>query len=180
MATHERYPLSIRLLHWLMALMIITMLAIGLYMANLPDDAPNKYDLYPLHKSFGMIVMALVLIRIPARLLASIPTPHEGLKNWEVSLSHIVHGLLYLAMLTMTLSGYFMNSTFLHAQGIDMFGLFTVPDITAKSEYWNGITHEIHEIGAFSFIGLLVLHIAGVVKHRFIDGPGHDVLKRML
>ncbi|MBL4609025.1 MAG: cytochrome b/b6 domain-containing protein, partial [Pseudomonadales bacterium] len=88
--------------------------------------------------------------------------------------------LLYVAMICMPLSGYFMSSTYPHSQGIDIFGLFSVPDITDKSEYWSGIFHEIHEICVFSLIGLLILHIAGVVKHRFIDGPEINVLKRML
>ncbi|MBL4607369.1 MAG: cytochrome b/b6 domain-containing protein [Pseudomonadales bacterium] len=93
MENEERYPLIIRLLHWVMAMTILTMLCNGLYMANIPDDAADKYDLYPTHKAFGMFVMAMIFIRIPARLMASIPSSHLGLKSWEITLSHIVHGL---------------------------------------------------------------------------------------
>ena len=80
----------------------------------------------------------------------------------------------------MTFSGYFMNSTYAYVEGVDMFGLFTIPDITPKSEYWNGIAHLVHEFFAWSFIVLLVSHLAGVFKHRVLDGKEHDVLKRMV
>ena len=180
MNTQTKYPLIIRLLHWSMSLIIITMLCVGLYMANIPDDAANKYDLYPLHKAFGFIVLTLLLVRIAARILSSIPSPQKGLKSWEIKLSHAVHGLIYVAMLTMTLSGYFMSSTYPYSHGLDIFGLFTIPDITSKNEQWSGIFLQIHEVTAFIFIILLVLHIAGALKHRFIDGPEQDVLKRML
>ncbi|MBV1873547.1 MAG: cytochrome b [Gammaproteobacteria bacterium] len=180
MNTQTKYPLIIRLLHWGMGLIIVTLLCVGLYMASIPDDAANKYNLYPLHKAFGFIVLTLLLVRLPARILTTTPSPQTGLKTWEIKLSHAVHGLIYLAMFTMTFSGYLMSSTFPYSHGLDIFGLFTIPDITSKSEQWSGIFHEIHEITAFLFITLLILHIAGALKHRFIDAPEQDVLKRML
>ena len=175
-----KYPLSIRVLHWLMAFIVMTLIGVGFYMANLPDDAANKYDLYPLHKAFGFIVLILFLIRFPARLKGPIPEAAEGLKQWEVKLSHLIHIVLYLSMFSMAVSGYFMNSTFPYVQGLDLFGLVTVPDITAKSEYWNDITHTIHSVSAYLLTGSLILHLAGVVKHRFFDERAQDVLKRMV
>lgn len=177
---NAKYPLAMRTMHWISGLMIMTLLAIGFFMADIPDDATNKYDLYPYHKAFGMIVLCMVLIRLPLRFKGPLPAPADGLTVWEQYLSHWVHILLYIAMFAMTFSGYFMSSTFEHAHGISMFGLFTVPDITSKSEYWSGIFHTIHHYGAWSFVALLGLHIAGVIKHRFIDAEGNDVLKRMI
>ncbi len=179
-ATTQKYSKPMRVLHWVTAMIIMTLLAVGTYMAGIDPDASDKYDLYPLHKAFGMIALLLVLVRLPVRLKSELPAPLLGLKKWEHTLSHLVHLGLYGAMLSMTLSGYFMNSTFPYVTGIDMFGLFTVPDITPKSEYWNGICHEIHGFTAWAFAVLLTLHLAGVAKHRFMDDKENDVLPRMM
>lgn len=175
-----KYPLLMRILHWVIGLMIISLLAVGFFMADIPDDAPNKYDLYPLHKAFGFIVLILVLGRILVRVISKVPALPQSLAAWEVKLSHIVHILLYIAMITMTWSGYLMSSFFPHSQGLDLFGIVTVPDLVEKSEEWSGFFHEIHGYCAWFFVALLVFHIAGVIKHRFFDAKESDVLKRMM
>ena len=180
MTSATKYPLALRVLHWLMAALILGLIAVGFYMADLPADAADKYDLYPTHKALGFIVLVLLLLRIPSRLKGPIPKLPTGLAQWESALSHSIHGLLYLGMIAMTVSGYLMSSTYLHSDGLDIFGLFTVPDLTSKSEYWNGIFHTIHEWSAWAISGALVLHLAGVIKHRFVDAPERDVLQRMM
>ena len=176
----EKYSPPLRVLHWLTAVTIMALLVVGFYMADIDPDAPDKYALYPLHKSFGFVALLLVMLRLPVRLKGPVPAPASWLQNWEKQLSHVVHILLYAAMLTMVWSGFFMNSTFQYGTGLEVFGLFTVPDVTPKSEYWNGIAHTFHSVGAWSFVVLLVLHLGGVFKHRVLDGKEKDVLKRMV
>ncbi len=176
----SKYPVTLRALHWLLALIIIGDLVVGLYMAGIDPDAADKYALYPWHKQLGFLALLLVLIRLPVRLRGPIPAAPAGLMSWEVVASHLVHRLLYLSMLVMPLSGYLMNSTFPYAEGMAFFGLFTVPDITGKSEFWNGIFHSVHSAAAWVLIASLVLHIAGALKHRYLDAPENDVLGRML
>ena len=178
--TVEKYSKPMRFLHWSTAMLIMTLLAVGFYMADIDPQASDKYDLYPWHKAFGMIALMLVMIRLPVRAKGKVPAPSAGLQKWEHNLSHLVHIGLYLAMVSMTMSGYFMNSTYQYVSGVDMFGLFTVPDITAKSEYWNEICHEIHSFTAWAFLVLLSLHLAGVAKHRLMDDKENDVLTRMI
>lgn len=169
-----------RYLHWLSGLIILSLLIMGFYMADIPDAAPDKYLFYPWHKSFGMIALLLVLIRLPVRWRGPLPDSAPGLQAWENRLSHLIHLLLYVAMLLMTSSGYLMSSYYPHSEGIPMFGLFTIPDITGKSEFISGYLHSVHETGAWSFVILLSLHIAGALKHRVLDKPGSDVLPRMI
>ena len=176
----DKYSAPLRVLHWLTAVTIMTLLVVGFYMADIDPDAADKYALYPLHKSFGMVALLLVMLRLPVRFKGPVPEAANWLQNWEKKLSHVVHVLLYVAMLTMTWSGFLMNSTFPYVNGVEIFGLFTVPDITPKSEYWNDIAHTFHSVGAWSFVVLLTLHLGGVFKHRVLDGPDKDVLKRML
>ena len=175
-----KYSLSLRILHWLMAAMILGLVVIGFYMANIPSDAADKYDLYPLHKAFGFIILLMFVLRFISRLKGPLPQSPTGLANWEQRLSHFVHITLYLSMFSMAVSGFFMNSTYPHVQGLDIFGLFTVPDITDKSEYWNDITHTIHSVSAYVLSASLVLHLAGVIKHRYFDAQENDVLQRMI
>ena len=175
-----KYSLALRLLHWAMAALIIGLLAVGFYMADIPEQAANKYDLYPLHKAFGFVVLMLVLVRIGTRLRSTIPAPPSGLQGWEVKLSHAVHLLLYLSMFSIALSGYLMSSFYVHGHGIDLFGLITLPDLTGKSEQWSGFFHSIHTLSAYTLVGSLLLHLAGVVKHRLLDAAENDVLGRMV
>lgn len=175
-----KYPLLLRVLHWSTGLIILGLLIVGFYMADIPEQAVDKYTLYPMHKAFGMIALLLVLVRLPARWRGPIPQSAPALRAWEAKLSHLVHILLYPAMLAMTISGYFMSSYYPHAHDLDMFGLFTIPDITAKSEQMSGLFHSIHSTAAWSMVVLLSLHIAGVLKHRFLDTVESDVLPRMI
>jgi len=176
----EKYSKPLRVLHWITAMTIMVLLVVGFYMADIDSNAADKYDLYPVHKAFGMIALLLVMLRLPVRAKGPVPAPAQGLLKWEHQLSHWVHIGLYVAMISMTWSGYLMSSTYAYVDGVDIFGLFTVPDITSKSEFWNGIFHQIHSITAWSFVVLLSLHLAGVAKHRLLDNHENDVLKRMI
>lgn len=176
----SKYSLTIRVLHWSMAAIIVGELAVGLYMTQLDGSAPNKYDLYPLHKEFGVLALLLLVWRIPSRLRTGAPDFPSSLTKSEVNLAKIGHISLYACMLLMTVSGYLMNSTYSGSDGIDFFGLMTFPDVTPKSELWNGIMHYVHTYTAYAFIAILCLHMAAVIKHRYFDSKDSDVLRRML
>lgn len=160
-------------------MIIIGELALGLYMTQLDGSAPNKYDLYPLHKEFGVLALLLLFWRTSSRLRTGVPDLPSSLTKAEISLAKIGHVALYACMLLMTISGYLMNSTYSGSKGIDFFGLLTFPDVTGKSEFWNGIMHYVHTYTAYAFIAILCLHIAAVIKHRYFDSQNSDVLKRM-
>ncbi|WP_438465677.1 cytochrome b [Marinomonas sp. PE14-40] len=176
----KKYPLGLRLVHWVSALTIIFLLVVGIYMADLDPDAANKYDFYPIHQSFGILAMVLITARIFFRKKGPIPAPATGLKQWELMLSKWAHRLLYLCMVLMPLSGYLMTSTYAYSDGIDMFGLFTVPDITSKSELWTGVFHQVHSLTSWLLVFILAAHVLGVIKHKLFDGKESDVLSRMV
>lgn len=169
------YPLSMRILHWLIGFAIIALIAVGLYMGGLEDNDPNRGALYTLHKATGFTVLYLVAIRVIVRLKSILPPLPAGISHREGQLAHGVHMLLYVMMFVMPLSGVMMSNAFGH--GIDYYGLFFIPPFIAENREIGGIAHEIHEYGWWVLAGLLVLHIAGVIKHRFVDK--HDVLHRM-
>lgn len=172
-ARPERYTPIAQLLHWLMAALILGQLAVGLYMKGLPLT-PTKFEIYQMHKSFGLAILLLVLVRLSWRLTHR-PPVLSNVPAWEKGIAHATHWTLYLLMLALPLSGWYFSD----AEGYhpSLFGL-PVPILAtagaANGHFWE----EFHEIGAFILAGLVGLHIAAALKHHFFDKD--NVLLHML
>lgn len=173
-----KYHLTSRILHWLMSLLIFGLLGLGIYMADfLPSDATNKFQIYDLHKSFGVMVLILVFIRIFNRFLHPAPTLPQGLPAIEKFASHVAHILLYVLMLVIPLSGYLMSNSYgfaVHFFTIEM------PNLISTNPQIGRIFAKTHKFAAYGLIATIGLHVGGALKHRFFDKPENDVLKRML
>ncbi len=173
-----KYHISAHILHWFMALLIFTLLGLGIYMTDfLPSDAPNKFAIYDLHKSLGAMVLVLVFIRIINRFLHTAPGLPQGLPAIEKIASHTVHAALYALMIIVPLSGYLMSNSY--GFPVHFFSI-TLPNLIAAKPEMGKIFAETHEIAAYTLIAAIGLHIGGALKHRFFDKPENDVLKRML
>ncbi len=177
METRSHYHPYLKLIHWLMALCILGMIASGWYMEGLPREHELKWTIYDLHKSFGVTVIGLFMYRVMLRLFTAIPKTPEGIKTYEKKLSHLVHFLLYGLMIAVPISGYVMSDA--GDYGVKWFG-FVLPDFIIKNKEIGGIAHEIHEIAPYVLLGLVGLHIAGALKHRFFEPRENDVLGSML
>ncbi len=179
MNSAQGYGLVSKALHWLIALLILTLIGVGMYMSELDKDAPQRLQIYGLHKAFGVTVLALVLLRVAWIKLSAGPRLPAGLRHWENILSRVVKVLLYMLMLLTPVAGYLMSNA--AGKPISWFGVFDMPVLLAENEQWREILGELHEVFAFSMLGLVGLHVAGALKHRFVDkDPSLDVLKRML
>jgi cytochrome b561 len=176
-----RYSLSLRLLHWVRAALILGLIAVGYTMTTIPDSYSFKFSvLYPQHKQFGVLVWCIVVVQIAIRSRSTLPQPPAGLKPWERVLSHGVHKAMLLLAFCVPLFGFTLSSTYSHSDGVKFFGL-VIPEFLPKNDGVSAIFSLLHEIGAYSLLGLVVLHVAGVVKHRFFDRDrSNDVLGRML
>lgn len=173
----EKYNLSLRLLHWLMAVLAIGLIASGWYMESLPREATDKFALYPWHKSFGVTLFLLLIVRVIIRFTSKIPATPAKLAPWEKLLTSAAHFLLYALMLLVPLSGIIMSD----AGGHSVNFFFTSFDIMATDKPLAGQARGLHGILPYLLLGVVVLHIAGALKHRFFDkDPEVDVLKRML
>ena len=160
--------------HWVVALMMVGLLALGYYMSGL-EGSPFKYGLYGWHKSFGILVLALAVLRLSWRFYQGAP---EGLgthQRWEKILSKVTHVVLYLAIFAMPLSGWLMSSAGGH--GVKFFGLFKMPDLIAKNKALGGVFNQTHEILGYVILAAMILHLAGALKHHFIDAD--ETIKRM-
>ena len=175
-----KYPVLLRVLHWLMAAIIVGMLAAGLFMVRMPDRVPAKFDLfYPYHKSFGLLVLLLVFVRLAVRKSAPIPALPAGLANWEVTTSKFAHVAFYVLLFVVPLMGYALSSSYTQSDGIVFFGAL-LPELLPKNDANFEIFRLCHRILAYCLLGLIVVHVAAALKHRLFDrDKDADVLSRM-
>lgn len=177
----ERYSLPMRLLHWLRAILLLGLVALGWYMTSLPDTVPHKFALlYPNHKQFGVLAFIVTCVALLVRLRSHVPEPPAGLARWEALLSHVTHRALYALALIVPLMGYAMSSSFTQSDGVPFF-IGDLPELLPKNDAAFAVFQWLHKVLAFTLLGLAMLHILGALKHRFFDRTRDtDVLRRML
>jgi cytochrome b561/polyisoprenoid-binding protein YceI len=172
----SRYTAVAIALHWAIAALIIFMIWLGWNM----EDNETRYQL---HKSIGITILLLTVMRVAWRMLNPPPALPSGMKLLEARASHYVHVGLYALMILMPLLGWALVSTAKLQVPTVLFGTISWPDIPFLSGLrGNKPVHEVietlHSKGAWVIIGLLVLHVAGALKHEF--SPEEGVLKRMI
>ena len=165
--------LTIRL-HWLIAVGMIGSLAFGIYLDEFAASA-NKGSLIGLHKSVGVIVLLLALVRLVNTAKQGLPTPLSESAAWQLSAAKVTHILLLAGTLFMPISGVMMS-----VGGGYPVGVFGLPLIPAgdENEMLSQIGHAVHGVGANIMIAAVLLHVAGAVKHSLIDKDG--TMARML
>lgn len=173
--TQKQYTLLAIGLHWWIALLIFIAFPLGIYMHDLPFS-PTKLKLFSWHKWLGVTVFLFVVLRIYWRLRHSPPALPDSLANWQKLVTHVVHGLLYLLMVAIPLSGWLMSS----AKGFQtvLFGVLPIPDLLSKDKELGNILAIVHRTLNFSFLALVVMHVLAALKHHFIDKD--VILSRML
>lgn len=171
----QKYNPAIRVLHWAMALVILTLVAVGWYMTDLPKEDPNRMAIYGYHKAFGVLVLLLLAARVGSRLIFKAPALPDAIKPAERKLAHLGHFALYLLMLGVPLSGIIMSNAF--GYPASFFGI-PLPFIVEKNEELGKFFREIHGIVPYVLLGLVALHVAGVVKHKIVEKI--NLLTRMI
>lgn len=170
----DRYSRTAIVLHWLIALMIFTSFPLGVYMVELPLS-PRKLQLYSYHKWLGITILTLVLVRIGWR-LAHRPPPMPAMPRWQALAAHGIHGLLYLLMVAVPLSGWLMSS----ALGFQVvwFGVLPLPDLVGKDKALGELLKAVHLTLNVSLLTLVVVHLGAALQHQFLLRDG--LLQRML
>ena len=180
----KKYPLSIRLLHWMRALLVLGLIGCGWYMTGLPEsDMDTSSFLYPNHKQFGVLVWLLALVHLAMRWRyeASMPRVPLGLAPWEKWFSHVIHRLLIALTLLVPLLGYALSSSFTQSDGVPFFFVSHIPELLPKNDAAFAVFQTLHKYAAYALLACIALHVAGALKHRLQDKGGKtDVLPRML
>ncbi len=165
-----------KLLHWTIALLVIGLLGVGLFMIDMPLS-PDKVRIYALHKSVGVTVLALMLLRITWRSSErQRPALPFGMPAWERMAAHASHALLYVALLVMPLSGWLFNSAANFP--LQWFGWFSLPSLAAPDPALKALARSVHHWTAYALIGLVSLHVLAALKHHWFDRD--ETLRRML
>ena len=161
-----RYTTPAIVLHWLVALLIFVAFPLGLYMADLPLS-PDRLKLYSYHKWMGITILMLVALRVVWRLTHTPPPLPNDMARWERWASQIVHGLLYLLILAIPLSGWLMSS----AKGFQTvwFGVLPLPDLVGKDKALGEVLADVHATLNYVMLTLVVLHVAAAFKHHFFE-----------
>jgi cytochrome b561 len=169
----ERYGRTAVVLHWLVALLIFTALVLAWVLPR--RNAPGYDTLLELHKSVGMVVLAVVVPRLLWKLRNPV-APAAGLTPIEARLSTLTHWALYAVMLVIPLTGYLFASA--EGQHLDFFGLFTAASPMATDRTVSRAFEFVHKAGQNVVYVIVGLHVLAALYHHFVKRDG--VLRRML
>lgn len=174
--TATDYGLVAIVLHWLIAIAVVGLFALGLWISDL-----EYYDAWyqrgpALHKGLGVLLFITVAVRLLWRWGNVGPRPEPSHSAWERLLARITHAALYVLLFATMIAGYLISTA--DGRPVDVFGLFTVPATLSGLKNQEDVAGEVHEVLAFTLIGLSTLHALAAVKHHFVDRD--RTLKRML
>lgn len=186
MTNPTRYSLVAIILHWVIALLIIGQIIGGLVMVRvLGDGSSLKFELYQHHKSFGLTILFLSMIRLGWRLAHRPPALPEGMAGWERAGARFSHIAFYALMIGVPLGGWAVVSASPFAASVPtyIFGVIPWPHLPffENVEDRQALTEQLaqfHEWFALSIVALLVLHVGAALKHHYIEKD--DVLTRMI
>ena len=163
-----RYGAPAILLHWLLALMIVGAFGVGLYMADL-QVSPSRLKLYNNNKWAGVTILALSALRLLWRLTHR-PPADVAMPAWQARASHATHGLLYALFFIVPLVGWAYSSA--AGYPIVWFGVLPLPDFVPVDKALAEAIKPWHERSAMLMAALVLLHVAGALKHQLIDRDG--------
>lgn len=160
--------------HWTIAALIVVNMIIGLFHDGFGEA---KGFWMAQHKAIGLTVLILSVGRLGWRFTHRPPPPLASHAKWERMLAKVTHTLLYALMIGIPLTGWLMTSAG-SGKPVNMFGLFSIPPLVGPDKEAAGIYSDRHEMLAFVMIGLWALHVAGALKHHFLDRD--TTLSRMI
>jgi cytochrome b561 len=169
------YPATSKWLHWLVAASVLIMIPIGIAMVRV-GQGPLQNTLYNLHKSFGVLILGLMIARLINRIIVGAPAPAQGLARWQRAVSSATHGLLYVLLILQAIGGWLANSAY--GAPTPFFGLFELPSLRGKDQAFAEQIFGMHRIFGFVIAGLAAMHIAAALQHYFLVKD--RVLQRML
>ncbi len=181
----QSYGSLAKLLHWITAALVFSMIALGLYMTQEGLELGERFQLYQLHKSIGVTVLAITVVRLIVRQINGVPALPAHIHGWERIAAHSAHGALYALLIAMTLTGWAMVSVAAFSVPTMLYGVIPWPHIpflaalsTEDKKAAEAVFQQTHEIFAYSLAVLIGVHVAAALRHALILKDG--VMSRML
>lgn len=165
MATPKNWSLGLIIIHWVTALVVIGMFAVGVWMVDLTYYSEWYRTAPHWHKSTGLILAAVTLARLLMRTRTQ--RPERFGSSVERILSSLGHAGIYALLIAIFVSGYLISTA--DGRGIEVFNWFTVPGAGELFTEQSDIAGEVHEYAAYGLIGLVVIHALAAFKHHFIS-----------
>lgn len=173
--TAERWGWAFLLMHWLTALWVVGLFALGYWMVGL-DYYDDWYRRAPfIHKSLGVLLAGLILLRLLWRGFNAIPRALPA-AAWQRWLARVTHALLYVLLCVCIASGYFISTA--DGSAIDVFGWFSVPGWPLGMAQQEELAGQVHEVSTWALVILAALHALAALKHHVFDRD--ETLRRML
>jgi cytochrome b561 len=174
-SARERWDGFARLLHWSIALLVFVQIPLG-WTASAWPLSPAKLDLFVWHKSLGVLVLALMAVRIFWRTTHRPPAWPQGMARLERTAARLTHACLYLVLILLPLTGWVVNS----AAGVPfaIFRLLPLPSIVTPDEELATAVARIHLGLSLALAALIVLHVGAALRHHFVLRD--TILRRML
>ncbi|MBW3696232.1 cytochrome b [Vibrio sp. T187] len=170
----KNYNAVSRMFHWLSALAIFGLFGVGLWMVDLTYYSEWYKTAPHWHRSVGIILAVVTIARYVWKSVTASPKV-EG-KPYEVVAAKIVHGVMYLTMILIFVSGYLISTS--DGRGIEVFDWFTVPGAGELFENQSDLAGSIHYYAAWGLIIMAVTHALAAIKHHIIDKD--DTLRKMI
>jgi cytochrome b561 len=174
--TRQQFGLVAKLIHWLMALLFLGLIWLGWYMVRLGYYDPWSQDSLIVHKSLGLVVLALALFKLLWLLISPTPEPLPTLNQWQHKSSKLVHWILFLCMFVIPITGYVISTS--EGAAIPIFNWFDVPALFVADNSARDVAIDTHYYVAYAILAVVGVHAGAAFKHQFIDRDG--TLKRML
>lgn len=162
-------------LHWFLAALIFAQLVLG-KVAEETATSPQKFDLFVWHKSIGISILLLVLVRVFWRWRNTPPVAPTGIGVWERRAAQFGHGLLYLLMIAVPVSGWWVSDT--SKIPFRMFWSIPVPDLIEANRVASELASDIHEFLIQLMLLVIIGHVLAALRHHFI--LRNETLSRML
>ena len=162
-----RYRPVVVAIHWITAAFVLTQIYLGFAFGSFPKGSAERAELFGWHKTVGVTILILALIRLAVRLMNPPPPFPAELAKWERAFAVWSHRAFYGLIIALPLTG--LSAVSKGGPTTQIIGGLTVPTVPLPA------LGELHEPLVFATIALLVLHVAGALKHQFIDrGPSAD------
>lgn len=158
-----RYGRTVRVLHWLIAILLLGQFAFGWWLGEIPRNTPTRGYFVNLHKSAGIIIGLLILLRIYWRLRHSPPPLPAFMVRWQQRLATVSHHALYACMLVMPLSGYMASNFSRH--GVKFFNAVTLSPWGPDDKLVYAVLNQVHKTTAVLLLALVVLHVLAALWH---------------
>ena len=169
MLPSQRYTRTAIFLHWLIAVAVIVQFSWGWWMQDIPKQPVGpRVDAFNLHKSVGLTILALMCVRVVWRWRHPAPAL-PALPQWQSSLAHINHMILYAALFVMPVAGY-LGSVF-SGYPVKYFGI-TLPSWGPKDAALKDLMSSVHYVGSWVLAAAVLLHIAGALQHAVVKRDG--------